>query len=118
MRIYVIAMLSLFLSVGVLAQNSANYSAIVKQAKMLAAKDLRDPDSARFRNLGVYRWTTGKGGIAVCGDINGKNSFGGYVGYRGFVVYGGVAVIEEPDGSGTYPIVGPAVCRELVTAVK
>lgn len=45
--------------------------------KMFVANGLKDPDSAKFRGVKV-KWGT------VCGEVNAKNSFGGYVGYRRF----------------------------------
>ena len=50
------------------------------------AYDLKDPDSATFRNvryLAIER-PSGKVDNLVCGEINGKNSFGAYAGYRTF----------------------------------
>jgi len=44
--------------------------------------DLRDPESARFRDV---RRNTEKG--AVCGFVNAKNGYGGYVGEAPFIVY-------------------------------
>ena len=44
---------------------------------------LKDPSSAQFRNL---RLVTGEGGEALCGEINGKNSYGGYIGFVPFAV--------------------------------
>jgi hypothetical protein len=44
--------------------------------------DLRDPESARFRDV---RRNTEKG--AVCGYVNANNGYGGYVGEAPFIVY-------------------------------
>lgn len=52
-------------------------SARIQEGQNAAAHDLRDPDSAKFRN--------GKlNGAYVCGEINATNGFGGYVGFRSF----------------------------------
>ena len=45
--------------------------------------NLKDPDSAQFKNL---RLSKGKGGEALCGEFNAKNSYGGYIGFRPFAV--------------------------------
>ena len=51
-------------------------------ASQEAAKiGLKDPTSAQFRNVRVLPHVSGK---IVCGEINGKNSYGGYVGFRPF----------------------------------
>ena len=44
---------------------------------------LKDPDSAKFRQVGVYRAQK-----LVCGQVNSKNSFGGYSGFQDFVIDG------------------------------
>jgi hypothetical protein len=53
----------------------------VDQAKSNAARDLRDPSSAQFRGLAV-----GAMGLrrVLCGEVNGKNAFGGYAGFAAF----------------------------------
>ncbi len=68
----------------------------IELAKQIAVHDLKDPDSAQFRDL-VAR-NTGKD-YAVCGEINAKNSYGGYVGYRQFYVLVGAksVVIKRGD---------------------
>src|SRR5690606_1839783 len=43
-------------------------------ARELVTANLKDPDSAKFRNQ--------KG---VCGEVNAKNSFGGYAGFVRFI---------------------------------
>lgn len=51
-------------------------------AKESVVKMLNDPDSAKFGKV-VYR----DPGI-VCGYVNAKNGFGGYVGEKGFISFG------------------------------
>ncbi len=50
------------------------------QAQDMIRSQLIDPGSAQFRNV------QGRGDAAVCGEVNSKNRFGGYVGFRRFVV--------------------------------
>ena len=45
-------------------------------------KGLKDPDSAKFQNLRLTDYGNGK---VVCGEVNAKNSYGGYVGHKRFV---------------------------------
>lgn len=59
----------------------------VSDAKKLVARDLKDPASAQFRDVHAN-------GPAVCGEINSKNSYGAYVGFRRFVVIDGRARVE------------------------
>lgn len=52
----------------------------------------KDPDSAQFRRI-----TTTEVGSFVCGEVNAKNSMGGYVGYKRFYgsTGGGVSPVIE-----------------------
>lgn len=74
-----------------------------QEATIAAAQDsakriLKDPDSAKFQNLRIAEYD---GGSVVCGEINAKNSYGGYVGYKQFVA--GVSGATILDTSSTYP---------------
>lgn len=59
---------------------AGDYSAFVKQAKEAITSRFKDPESARFRGL----YLSQKELPTLCGEVNAKNSYGGYVGYRGF----------------------------------
>lgn len=64
-------------------------SQLVALAKDNVSQLLKDPDSAKFRNVKINKIPNAKGKIlrvAVCGEINGKNSFNAYAGYSNFVV--------------------------------
>ncbi len=67
------------------------------EAKEGAKSGLKDPDSAKFRNLyEVAGMKDDSGNHAVCGEVNAKNSYGGYVGYRRFMqLPGGRTVVES-----------------------
>jgi hypothetical protein len=43
---------------------------------------MKDPASAMFRNVRIVNYLEGK---LICGEINSKNSYGGYVGFTKFV---------------------------------
>lgn len=51
---------------------------LIDAAKDRVTRDLKDPDSAKFR--GVKAFPNG----VVCGEVNAKNSFGAYTGFRAF----------------------------------
>lgn len=55
--------------------------------KEIIAERLKDPDSALFREL------KSNGPGQVCGQVNAKNSLGGYVGYKWFWIKG----LEDPN---------------------
>jgi hypothetical protein len=66
----------------------------IEQAKVILATKLKDGASARF--LGVVHAPSKSGGAGiVCGWVNAKNSFGGYVGYKPFVVSGDTVMIRD-----------------------
>lgn len=48
---------------------------------------LKDPNSAEFRNQRGF-----------CGEVNSKNSFGGYVGFKRFIAASKEMVVLEKDG--------------------
>ncbi|MDD3467904.1 MAG: hypothetical protein PHE67_12210 [Campylobacterales bacterium] len=54
-------------------------TALYARAQIAVEKSLKDPDSAKFSNIKVFDNNT------VCGEVNAKNSFGGYTGGTLFV---------------------------------
>jgi len=64
-----------------------------EQLKDLVRTSLKDPESANFKNLRVM-----SNGRALCGDVNAKNSYGGYTGFKAFVA-DSEGVYWENDGS-------------------
>ena len=65
-----------------LNDSKSEMETFITRAKQEATRSFLDPESAKFRNLYV---TKDKSGLSLCGEINGKNSFGGYAGYRRFI---------------------------------
>jgi hypothetical protein len=57
-------------------------AAIFARARTAVADAFKDPASAQFRALSVA--TDANGLKKVCGQVNAKNSYGGYVGFRPF----------------------------------
>ena len=117
MRTFLFAVAIVGLSSSVLAKGD-NYSTLVTKAKTAVSKDFKDPEGAKFRNIGIYKSKTGKGGVSVCGEVNAKNSYGAYTGYTPFVVSEDLVAIAESDGEGLYSVLGPALCHELVKSMK
>lgn len=62
----------------------------IASAQDAAKKTLKDPDSAKFKNIRMMDYDGGK---ILCGEINAKNSYGGYVGYKRFVAGTSAATI-------------------------
>lgn len=78
-------------------------------AENAVKNSLKDPDSAHFG--GMLAFKAGDGSIWVCGYVNAKNSFGGYVGMQPFFtmltpigdgsqLYGPSALISRADRYG------------------
>lgn len=68
---------------------------------------LKDPESARFSNVSVYR---GGSATAVCGYVNSRNSFGGMTGQQRFIV-AGISVLEEEVADGGMNDLWNQFCR-------
>lgn len=62
-------------------------------ARTAVADQLKDPSSAQFKD--VRRVDD-----AVCGEVNGKNSFGAYSGFQRFFVVDGQEPVLEPSDPG------------------
>ncbi len=57
----------------------------------IARNRLKDPDSAKFADVRVFRFEAlGFVYTMTCGELNARNSYGGYVGAKPFWVYGGI----------------------------
>ena len=73
--------------------------------KYIKAK-LKDPSSAEFRNqfIGI------KG--APCGEVNSKNSFGGFTGFQRYIVAGkDMAVTAQDMAPGEFETSWSQICR-------
>ena len=57
----------------------------------IARQRLKDPSSAMFTDVRVLNFNAqGKNYTMTCGELNAKNSYGGYVGAKSFWVYNGL----------------------------
>lgn len=99
-----LGMSMLWSSNGVFAAQTASIDEV---ALRVAMEDvLKDSESARFRNLDVFEDPyLGDGQYTLCGEVNAKNSYGAYIGYKPFmarsvtlptgeVVYEGISTSE------------------------
>lgn len=69
--------------------------------KAAVADEMKDPQSVQFRKLKGVK--DAKGNEGLCGEINAKNSYGGYIGFKPFYALigngkTGVATPDEPFG--------------------
>ena len=83
----------------------------MEKAKESIAKSLKDPGSAQFRDVSIKTFGANK---IVCGEVNGKNSYGGYVGFKRFVAGVNVGTIQSTGSR--YPDVDVAANAGLTAA--
>jgi hypothetical protein len=74
-------------------------AALIEAGQHAAARDLKDPDSATFRDTQAL-------GNNVCGQINAKNAFGAYVGFRPFYA------VRSKDGGWSAAVSQNDISRE------
>ena len=71
--------------IAALAVNSAAHAqdlaVFAAKAKENLTWDFKDPEAARFRGLFVSRMGDA---LILCGEVNAKNSYGAYIGFRRF----------------------------------
>lgn len=83
--------LAAIVAMPALAQKAPDYAKFADEARTAVARIAIDPASAQFRDLfvsvtpnpaeeGRMRW-------ALCGEMNAKNRYGGYVGFQRFIAY-------------------------------
>ncbi|MEB3782420.1 hypothetical protein LLW09_07610 [Pseudomonas paracarnis] len=81
----------------------------IAYAKDKASYDLLDPQSAQFRN--IYAVSSGNGHDYVCGQINAKNSYGAYTGFKAFYVDSiGNVQLDTPDNQ--LGDIVPSICNK------
>jgi hypothetical protein len=69
------------------------------EAEQRVRSVLKDPDSAKFKDVRTYRYTwLEKSRWMTCGSVNAKNSFGAMGGFRAFIVRdSGVTFVSTSD---------------------
>jgi hypothetical protein len=62
----------------------------IQNAGRYLAQTMRDPASASFRNVYLYKRVSAKPGsqVTVCGEVNGRNGYGGLTGFQQFLLSG------------------------------
>lgn len=76
-------------------KNGGTEEEAIKKAQAVVANKLKDPDSAKFRNVAIKQNYTGA--KFVCGQVNGKNSYGAYAGSSQFVSGISEATLESTN---------------------
>lgn len=94
---------------------AGNYSNFVQRAKTSLTENFKDPGSAQYRSLFI----SGDNMPVLCGEVNAKNSYGAYVGFRRFYATGEPllnAVEPAPKGAGgdgyAFDKMWPSMCGQ------
>ena len=88
----------------VLLNNEKQY---IEEAKSLLIKNFKDPDSSNFREVYISRRDV----PVVCGEVNGKNSYGGYVGFKKFYATDTPNFFAIDDGSRKFDETWERLCQ-------
>lgn len=106
-------LIAVLLPVAALAQArpaTESEIAIIQQAM---GSRLKDPESMRLQNVRLAPSKT-EGMQTVCGEVNAKNGFGGYVGFRGFYA---VYIANTNKGNPAAAVIGVDDGRTNVASI-
>lgn len=72
------------------AAQRAEGEALLKVAAKSIARTEREPGTGKFRSVFIQKRVTkdGREPVGLCGEINGKNAYGGYTGFQPFTLIG------------------------------
>lgn len=92
-----------------------NYKNFSKFAKESIANQFKDPGSVQFRGLFV----SGRKMSVLCGEINGKNSYGAYVGFNRFYSTGKATLnsVESAQNKSVFESMWPSMCGDKISDV-
>ncbi|WP_423708625.1 hypothetical protein [Undibacterium sp. WLX3042] len=77
----------------------------IESLKQQVTHNLKDPESAKFREVKLNKAKT-----ALCGEVNAKNGFGAYGGYQPFVATDSGAIIMRGDSCNIGSITSQIEC--------
>lgn len=97
-----ILLAAVLLPVAVLAQVRPGTESEIAIIQKAMESRLKDPDSMRLQNVRFAPNKT-EGMQTVCGEVNAKNSYGGYVGFRGFYA---VYIANSNKGTPVAAVIG------------
>ena len=83
------------------------YSATLEErAQLEVATKMKDPSSVQFKDLKEFDNT------AICGQVNGKNSYGGYVGFKPFILTPKSGGLILPSDGIPIEVLSSGVCKD------
>jgi len=107
MKIYAILVIALLLSACL--PNSE-----INNAKQVVSDTFKDPESTKFRNVKlITKYSDADPAFSpyVCGEVNAKNSYGAYTGYKWFTVREGDKIFIEQKIKGIDVDIIKIVCK-------
>src|SRR5471032_660438 len=93
-----------------------NYTNFIVQAKQSLTQSFKDPSSVQYRSLYISDGRL----MALCGEVNAKNSYGAYVGFRRFYATGKqlLNAVEGPADSFVFERMWPGMCANKKADVE
>jgi len=94
-------------------KQGATDSFLIAKGQESVLSKLKDPKSADFRR--VYLLRSKDNMAAICGEVNSKNAFGGYVGFQRFISSGAPEATfleNEPHISGSFQELWNRLCKK------
>ena len=88
----------------ILKEPEAGY---ISRANSTLVQDFKDPDSVKFRNIFLSQIDV----PIVCGEVNAKNSYGGYTGFKKYYATDTKNFGKVDDGSGKFTEIWERYCR-------
>lgn len=94
----------------------SKYADLIAKAKSNITRDFKDTASVQWRNVFVSDGTV----PALCGEVNAKNSYGAYVGFRRFFATSqfGLQEVENPKDPYVLETMWKSMCSKLVETVE
>lgn len=94
------------------ASEKAVVQAEVDRFKAVLTERFKDPSSAQFKNVVAYGVAKPLRISFMCGQVNAKNSYGAYIGYKRFFMIG-TSASEIEDAKNSYVIdqMWPTTCK-------
>lgn len=81
-------------------QQAALLNLRIASAREGVIENLRDPEAAKFRHVIALRANQGNRGYFFCGEVNAKNAYGAYVGFRRFLATENTVTVDDGGAMG------------------
>lgn len=88
-----------FVLFALLKTNDPNAPPTAYDFRVLVEAQLKDADSAKFRNEAVYPVAGKEKAFTMCGEVNAKNSYGAYTGFKRVIASATSGRVLTDDGT-------------------